>query len=160
MMSCHTAVTRLSHRHTLPLTSHFTHSHACSPAQMRHTCSCLTPWPRSLKSRCFEVLSFKSCRPSDSLTGCFLHLFPFFSSIPLFVSLSLHPLSLSVSLLLLSRVSMSNCSGLQREGGMEGKRERRVYESMYIRETEQECREVEMRRTECVCVGVCALWRV
>lgn len=115
--------------------------------------SYVTLWLWSLKSSCF-LKSF--CAVSYRQFPFTLVLSLLFPS--LCPSESLPPLSLIV----FSRVSVSNCSGLQRDGGMERKREG-VYESTYTstRETEQEWGEAERSRTErmyrCARMGLCTL---
>lgn len=164
MMLCHTAVTDLPQKHT-PIyatlqTQPHTWAHACRETfmflQMGHRHTRMWHFDFGLwRAAVFwspSVLSVTSSFHSPSFC-----LYSFHPSV-LLTPESLPPLSLIV----FSRVSVSNCSGLQRDGEMERKRER-VYESTYTstRETEQEWGEAERSRTErmyrCARMGLCTL---
>lgn len=153
-MLCHIAVTHLPHSHTLPLTLH-THVQAHVRVHRWDTRTLMLDILTLV--RCYEVLLFISYRLGDGLFSITLILH--ISSLFIYPNVLLSHLSQVPPppslFLLFSRVWVSNCSGPQREGGMERKRERRVHESTYIYETEQEWWEVEMRRIERMCVGVC-----
>lgn len=144
-------------RHSADSTSHM--------STRRETCMFLQMGHRHTRMWHFDFGLWRAAvfwSPSVlSVTGSFHS--PSFCLYSFHPSVLLTPESLPpLSLIVFSRVSVSNCSGLQRDGGMERKREG-VYESTYTStgETEQEWGEAERSRTErmyrCARMGLCTL---
>lgn len=173
-MLCHTAVTHLPARHTLP--SPLLTLHTCVLAQMTLTRPRLTLWLLSDVIRCFHLKAADFWNLWQTFThssdfylhpslcpSCFLLCAPthtlYIHTHTLHTRTHTHTRTI-LSLLLFSRVWMSNCSGPQRERRIDRKRRRRVYKyTSTVYENHQKLREGGLKM-DGMFVLVCCLWVV